>query len=175
MKKFVCILLSICVLIIFCGCDAHNNQANALIRIHIRANSNSTADQSVKLLVRDAISDYLTDELKNVKTFSAAYDTLQSKLGQISKTAGGVLRQNGFNYGVKVRLNNEFFPTRAYGEVVVESGYYDALIVELGEGKGDNWWCVIYPPLCFVSAQSAGNLSYKSLIQELWEKYFGNT
>jgi stage II sporulation protein R len=173
MKKIATILICLFLCIIFCGCDVHNNKAQALIRIHIRANSNSAVDQQVKLKVRDAVNDYLESMLGDVKTFDVAYEKLNAKLDVINKTAGDVLAQNGFKYGVRVRLNNEFFPTRAYGDVVVESGYYDALIIELGEGKGDNWWCVIYPPLCYVKASGEGSVRYKSLIKELWEKYFG--
>ncbi|MBQ7223976.1 MAG: stage II sporulation protein R [Clostridia bacterium] len=173
MKKIVTILICFSLCIIFCGCDVHNNDTQALLRIHIRANSNASADQQVKLKVRDAVNDYLERELDGVKTFDEAYKKLSQKLAVINKTAGDVLARNGFKYGVRVKLNNEFFPTRAYGDIVIESGYYDALIIELGEGKGDNWWCVIYPPLCYVKPCGEGNIQYKSLIKELWEKYFG--
>ena len=69
-----------------------------------------------------------------------------------------ILRQKGFNYVSNVKINNEYFPSRTYENTTLESGYYDAVIIELGEAKGDNWWCVMYPPLCFVNKNYARQL-----------------
>lgn len=172
MKKFACFLVFAAVAVIFCGCAEHTTlDGEALIRIHIRANSNAEADQSVKLVVRDAITEYLTAEIGGATTFAEAYDEISRRTGEIESIANAELRRNGFDYASKVRLTEEFFPTRAYENVIVESGYYDALIVELGSGEGDNWWCVIYPPLCFVSPKGAGDVRYRSIIAELWRKF----
>lgn len=167
------ILISACIFMIFCGCDAHNNQVAEyrLIRIHIRANSNDETDQSVKMRVKEAVTEYLTCELGGAKTFEEAYAGLEKRLDEIVKIADGTLKSNGFGYGARARLNNEYFPARSYEDVVVESGYYDALIVELGSGSGDNWWCVIYPPLCYVKAAPGDRIRYKSKIKELWERF----
>lgn len=156
-----------------CGC-AHTNpdEGYMLIRIHIRADSNSAADQGVKLKVRDAVTAYLEAEL-DVDDYASAYAGIEKRLDAVKALADGVLEREGFPYRARVRLNNELFPARSYGGLVVESGYYDALIIELGSGQGDNWWCVIYPPLCFLEAESAGGVVYRSKIAELWEKYFG--
>ena len=75
-----------------------------------------------------------------------------------------MLKNAGFNYHSKVAVRNELFPTRVYGDFTLEEGFYDALIVELGEAKGDNWWCVVYPPLCFTGTE---NIKYKSKILEI--------
>lgn len=160
---------------IFCGCAANTStEKYQLIRIHIRADSNEAAAQSVKLKVRDGITAYLTDELYGVTDFETAYRLLEARLDSVRAIADGILRQNGYGYGARVRLNNEYFPTRTYDGLVVESGYYDALIVELGSGKGDNWWCVIYPPLCYLTTQEgSGGFAYKSWIAELIKRYFG--
>lgn len=173
MKKILCLILSFCVFMIFCGCDAHNTleAEYRLIRIHIRADSNEQADQAVKMLVKEAVTEYLTEELNGVETFDEAYEGLKSRLDAIEEIADGVLSREGFDYKSKARLNNEYFPTRAYESVVVESGYYDALILELGSGKGDNWWCVIYPPLCYVKPTAGEGFTYKSKIKELWDRF----
>ena len=84
------------------------------------------------------------------------------------------LYANGKNYRSRVIVCREYFPTRAYESVVVESGVYDALIIELGEGAGDNWWCVIYPPLCFVKSEDDG-VRYKSRIAELWRRFISRS
>lgn len=175
MKKLLPVLLSVFLmfsLIFGVGCvHTMDNEGYKLIRIHIRANSNESADQAVKLKVRDRLSAEMTDKLSDVKTFATAYRRIEKMLDNLSDIADEVLAENGFDYKSRVRLNNEYFPTRTYEGVVVESGYYDALIVELGSGKGDNWWCVIYPPLCYVEAQAGSKVEYASLIKELWEKF----
>ena len=154
------------------GCEHTKvDEGYKLIRIHIRANSTDKADQAVKLKVRDALNAIIEDKLSDAGTFDIAYKRLEKLLPSLKKEAESELRENGFGYGARVKLNNEFFPTRTYEGVVVESGYYDALIVELGDGAGDNWWCVVYPPLCYVSAEGEGKIEYRSLIAELWRKF----
>lgn len=174
MKRTVCLLLVLLASLIICtGCVYTNlDEGYSLIRIHIRADSNDAADQAVKLKVRDAVCAYLEKELSGVTDFQSAYKGIKKRLEKIESAADEVLKREGFSYTAKARLNNEYFPTRSYEGVVVESGYYDALILELGSGKGDNWWCVIYPPLCYLEAQGQGGFQYKSKIKELWDKYF---
>ena len=94
-----------------------------------------------------------------------------AKLGEIERVAARVLRENGFSYGARASLRREQFPTRVYADATLEAGEYDALILELGSGKGDNWWCVVYPPLCFTSGN--GNVVYKSKIAEIIKRFFG--
>lgn len=173
MKKIVCFLLVLIIPVIFCGCAEHTTFAReSLIRIHIRANSNDACDQAVKLKVRDKITEYLNGEIGCARTYPEAYDGISVRLGAIERIGNDVLTREGYDYGCRARLNEEFFPTRVYESVVVDSGYYDALIVELGSGKGDNWWCVIYPPLCFVKPSgSGGEIRYRSIIVELWRKF----
>lgn len=159
---------------LFSGCDNVNRAdgtTQALIRIHIRANSNDAADQAVKMAVKAQVTAYLERELAGIDNFYAAKEGLAARLGDISTLASRTLTANGFSYGAKARLTEEFFPTRAYESVIVESGYYDALIIELGAGAGDNWWCVIYPPLCFLGSESGDKTVYHSKIKELWERF----
>lgn len=172
-KIFAVALIIFVLSMIFCGCGSNTiNDSYALIRIHIRADSNEKAAQDVKLLVRDSVTEYLSSELKGVTDFDTAYEMLSARLKRIEEIADEVLRSSGFSYSSRARLNNEFFPTRSYEGLVVESGYYDALILELGSGKGDNWWCVVYPPLCYLEAEGSGKVQYKSYIAELIKKYF---
>lgn len=157
--------------IFMCGCvHTKTDEGYKLIRIHIRANSNEAGDQAVKLKVRDKLNAMITDKVADAEVFSVAYSRLEKLLPTLKKAADEVLKENGYTYKSRVKLNNEYFPTRTYEGVVVESGYYDALIVELGEGAGDNWWCVVYPPLCYVSSEGGG-IEYRSLIAELWKKF----
>ena len=146
---------------IFCGC-IENNNSDELLRLHIRANSDSDEDQQVKLAVRDAVNEYICENVDK-SSFAEAYEDIAYKLDGISYIAASVLEQNGYYYGAKAKLANEYFPTRKYGNTTVPAGNYDALIIELGEAKGDNWWCVIYPPLCYGTS-----FEYKSIFAELF-------
>lgn len=165
-NKIVCIVLSaaifFCVSSIFFGCKDNNIYSGELLRLHIRANSSSDVDQAVKLKVRDAVNAFIADNIDKA-TFDAAYEDIGKNLGRISEIASKVLRAEGFFYGGRARLANEYFPSRMYADVVVPEGNYDALIIELGDGRGDNWWCVIYPPLCY-----GEHFKYKSFFAELF-------
>ena len=142
------------------------------LRIHIRANSNSGEDQAVKYMVRDEVVKFLTPVVAEAETREAAIRLMNENLSGIERCADGVLRAHGFTYGARAELKDEEFPTRVYGEYTLEAGIYQALIVYLGSGTGDNWWCVVYPPLCF-AGQPGENVVYKSKIKEIideWKK-----
>lgn len=151
-----------------------NENANAYLRVHIRANSNDNIDQTVKYEVKTAIVDYLTPKIAEGSTFNDVYKLLNENLESIENVANKVLENNGFNYTSNASLRDEYFPTRSYGEYTLEDGFYDALIIELGEGKGNNWWCVVYPPLCFIGAEGSNysNIKYKSKLIEIIQNFF---
>lgn len=157
-------LLTIICLTLLSGCNSQSSSVEYL-RIHIRANSNSEVDQNVKYLVKAEVVEYLTPYISECKSKETAVKTLLSQKENIEKVCDKVLENNGFNYKSKVAVRNELFPTRVYGEFTLDEGFYDALIVELGKAKGDNWWCVVYPPLCFAGNNS--NVVYKSKILEI--------
>ncbi|MCH5161282.1 MAG: stage II sporulation protein R [Clostridiales bacterium] len=153
-----------CIPSIFCACIGNNRYDGELLRLHIRANSNSDIDQSVKLAVRDAVNEYIENNIHK-SSFDEAYREIGARLNVLDEIASGVLTRHGFTYGAKSYLSNEYFPTRTYGDTTVQEGYYDALIIELGKAEGDNWWCVIYPPLCY---GDNGKFEYKSFFAELF-------
>lgn len=178
MKKILISLIGVILVFAVCLClpkvNTQQNEENSYLRVHIRANSNEVYDQSVKMKVKTAVVDYLTPKLTNGKTFNDAYNILNSNLNNIEKVCDDVLSDNGYLYKSKAYLNDEYFPTRSYGELTLENGFYDALIIELGSGKGDNWWCVVYPPLCFIGAEgnNSNNIVYKSKLLEIIENFF---
>lgn len=143
------------------------------LRIHIRANSNSQIDQSVKYKVKDSIVDYLTPWLCSVKTKQQAIEVVNKEKVNMQNIGKKVLKENGFKYSVNVKIVNEYFPTRTYNNTTLESGYYDAVIVELGDAVGDNWWCVMYPPLCFVGENTNENkITFKSRLSNWFSGLF---
>ena len=172
--KIVSVILIVVLSLFFVGCNL--GVTEDIVRIHIRANSNSSEDQSVKLKVRDRVVEYITPLIADCNNGSDVKLCLEKNLNNIKNVVDDELGVNGFSYQSNARINNEYFPSRAYGGNVFPADYYDALIVELGSGKGDNWWCVAYPPLCFVGYENneSGNIQYKSKIIELINKYFGD-
>ena len=141
------------------------------LRIHIRADSNETQAQAVKYKVKDAVVAYLTPYIAECDTKSKAESMIENRLSDIEAVADKVLCEQGFTYKSRAKINNEKFPTRNYGDYTLEQGYYDALILELGSGKGDNWWCVVYPPLCFTG--NGTHYAYRSKILEIVKDFFG--
>lgn len=140
------------------------------LRIHVRADSNSEEDQAVKYKVKDAVVEYLTPFIAECDSKEKAKTLLTERLDDIEKVAEETLKENGFTYRAKAKVKNEKFPTRNYGNLQLESGFYDALILELGSGEGDNWWCVVYPPLCFTG--EGKNYVYKSKIKEIIDEFY---
>lgn len=162
MKKFIC-CFGLFILIAVIALSLPKAEDYDYLRIHIRANSNSQIDQSVKYKVKDSIVDYLTPWLCGVKTKQQAIEVVNKEKVNMQNIGKKVLKENGFNYSVNVKIANEYFPTRTYNNTTLESGYYDAVIVELGDAVGDNWWCVMYPPLCFVGKNTNENkITFKS-------------
>ena len=139
---------------------------NEYLRIHIRANSNLAVDQAVKYQVKDQVVDFMIPLLSTCETLEESKQVISQNLSAIEKVAESVLAQNGFTYQATAEIKNEEFPTRSYGDLTLESGFYDALILNLGSGSGDNWWCVVYPPLCFVNGGASVNV-FKSRILEI--------
>ena len=174
MKKICIIFLAFFIIILSAvGLGGNSSAQTQYLRIHIRANSNLSVDQAVKYRVRDGVVEYLTPLVAECETRGEAEEKLSGRLDEIACLAGGILSEYGFSYGAKAALVNETFPTRLYGEYTLPAGEYRALIVCLGEGAGDNWWCVVYPPLCFSNV--SGNVVYKSKIAEIIEQWRVNT
>ena len=170
MKKFCISLLLIFIIIVTVAVGIKSNTNSAeYLRIHIRANSNLDSDQQVKYLVKKEIVSYLTPYVANCTSKAQATDMLVKKSRELEEKIDCILRQKGFSYSSNVVVRNEQFPTRVYGDFTLEQGFYDAVIVELGKAQGDNWWCVVYPPLCFTGDECG--VIYKSRILEIIEKF----
>lgn len=128
---------------------------NAVLRMHVIANSDSAEDQAVKLKVRDAVLAAGKDVFDGSVTAADAETVLDSEKQVLQTAAETVLRENGFDYGVRVEIGKDFFNTRTYdGKVTLPAGEYEAVRVILGEGNGQNWWCVMFPPLCLPAAEA---------------------
>lgn len=125
---------------------------HSVIRLHILANSDSTADQTQKLLVRDALLSQAAAWIPEGADFASGCEALRSHLPEIQQTAEQTLRAAGCGDAVTVSLEQTVFPTRTYGDVTLPEGDYQALRVEIGAAAGQNWWCVMYPAMCIPAA-----------------------
>ena len=186
MKKFCIIfLLSIIISLTafgFGGFSANETPRYALtsqsqvisdeyLRIHIRADSNEDSAQAVKYKVRDGVVSYLTPLVASYTTKAEAMQGVAQNIRGVCAVAEKILQENGFSYGATAEITVESFPTRVYGDYTLPAGEYTALIVRLGRGEGDNWWCVVYPPLCFAATDT--DVVYKSKIKEIIARFYG--
>ena len=162
----IALLAAIAVLVAGCGVRED------YLRLHIRANGNSAEEQALKLEVRDAVVAYLTPLAKGVSSKAEMQALIETRLAEVEQIADDVIRQNGQAYRSHAYLSYEHFPTKTYGDLTLPEGDYDAVIVELGEGAGDNWWCVAFPPLCFVASEDVegDEVVYRSLIADWFRK-----
>lgn len=125
-----------------------------LIRFHVIANSDSDKDQKLKLKVRDEVISYLQPKLENSNSIEESEKIIKNEYKTLENIIKKVISKNGYNYIVKVGLEYSNFPAKQYSSVVLPAGKYKALRIIIGEGKGKNWWCVMFPPLCFIDDQN---------------------
>lgn len=125
-----------------------------VFRLHIIANSNSVDDQSLKYKVRDAEIAYLSSISENIQSKEEVIRLVKENLETFRQIAQNVVTENGYTYSVNISVDEFYFPTKNYGDISLPAGIYDALRIELGSASGQNWWCVMFPPLCFVDVSS---------------------
>ena len=128
--------------------------AESVFRLHILANSDSKEDQELKIKVRNSLLDYMNSLCSNCKSKEEAIILVEQNKEKFREIALNTVKENGYNYDVKINIGNFQFPTKNDGDISLPAGFYDALRVEIGEAKGQNWWCVMFPPLCFVDISS---------------------
>ncbi len=176
MKKFIIILLACLSLYMFFS--KTNNQEDvripdSAIRFRVLANSNSPRDQKIKQDVRDKMQKELYTLLENTKSTKEARNLIQGNMDNFNKILQEEMADKEYSYTIDYGMHE--FPEKTYKGITYEAGEYESLLVTLGEGKGDNWWCVLFPPLCLLEAEETTNtneVEYKSFIKELIEKYF---
>lgn len=127
---------------------------DSVFRLHVLANSNSKEDQDLKYKVRDALLEYMNTLCKDTTSKEDAMTIAKEHEQNFYQIAKNIISENGFSYDVNIQIGNFPFPTKQYGDISLPAGNYDALRVEIGDGIGQNWWCVMFPPLCFVDITS---------------------
>lgn len=148
--------------------------AQTPLRLHIKANSNSKEDQAIKLSVRDAILAVSRDGIIQCEDYASACAYIKDSLEIINKTADKVLTDGGFGYKAYAQVGVFHFPDKTYQGKVYPEGDYQALSVTLGKGEGENWWCVMFPPLCITEVdKTEQETEFTSFFAELFEYIFG--
>lgn len=143
------------------------------IRLRVLANSNSDFDQKTKYKVRDVLQKELYDLLQNTRGVEEARKLIQSNMGSFDQKIGEILKNENIDYEYQLDYGIHYFPEKEYKGITYDEGNYESLLVTLGEGKGDNWWCVLFPPLCLLEAEETtkDKVEYKFFLQELIDKY----
>lgn len=147
-----------------------------VLRFHVLANSDDEEDQNLKLAVRDAVGSYMQKKLAGVDDLEECEQIVNENLDEIQEVAAETIAQNGYDYDVTAELEYTSFPVKSYGSYTFPAGEYEALRVVIGEGKGHNWWCVMYPNMCFsgsmyeVVDEQAGEKLREVLTTEEYEK-----
>ena len=161
LKKILSVIFVIITLVLTCF---NVNAKSDVVRIHIRANSNSEGDQQVKLLVRDEINEFLAPLLVQAKTKSEAESIIKENIPRLEEIARSTAKCN-----VSVELKQEYFPEKTYNQRVYPEGEYTALIISIGSGQGRNWWCVAFPAMCYTTSKE-NKPQYKWFFVEFLER-----
>lgn len=177
MKKIILIILGFLVIVILSNKNMVEEIVipNESIRIRVIANSNSIEDQNLKKKVKKSIQYEMGKLLKDAKTIDEVRSILNDNLVDVKYTVEKVLtEQNKSDLNFDVNFGKNYFPQKVYKGVSYNEGYYESIVIKLGESKGDNWWCVLFPPLCLLdeSEEDISNVEYKSFVKEIIDKYF---
>lgn len=157
-KRIFIILFLLSIFIILSAISYVNavssNISDGVFRLHVIANSDSNYDQELKYKVRDKLLQYMNSISINCKSKGEVIELAKNQLDKLYDIAKQEILDNGYSYDVKIKVGNFDFPTKQYGDISLPAGNYDALRVEIGNASGQNWWCVMFPPLCFVDVTS---------------------
>ncbi len=158
MKRILLILILFVVYLLLSISSYANSVSSDLsksvFRLHVIANSNSKEDQELKYAVRDELINYMNSLFKDISTKQEAIQIANENKDEFYRIAKKVIDDKGFNYNVNIDIGNFSFPTKVYGDISLPAGFYDALKVQIGSASGKNWWCVMFPSLCFVDVSN---------------------
>ncbi|WP_297630179.1 stage II sporulation protein R [uncultured Clostridium sp.] len=187
MKRLTSIILVVGSIFLVLGCGSnigkmgegegitytYEDVKDKLIRFHVLANSNSDEDQELKLKVKDEVIKYMEPILKESENLAMSRELLKENEDKIMNIAKSIIKSEGYDYEVKIELKKENFPEKIYGNIILPQGEYEAFRILIGDYKGENWWCVMFPPLCFTDV-TKGEVAYEET-KERMESTLGNT
>jgi stage II sporulation protein R len=173
MKKIVVGILIVVTLTMFREISIGQNIIpNEAIRLRVLANSNSSYDQEIKEKVSAELQGNVYSLLKKANNIDEARTIIKSNLDTFNNSVSTVLKKENYSPNYTIDFGSHYFPDKQYKGIKYDKGYYESLLVKIGEGKGNNWWCVLFPPLCLLEAEESTDVEYKFFVQELIDKFF---
>lgn len=174
MKRFFIIFILFLVLVIYI--DKYDSNYYVIpddsIRIRIIANSDSFDDQYIKIKVKQLIEPVIEEDLSNSSSLKESRFIIKNNLDKYDSMIYSYLVDNSYNDKFSINYGSNYFPEKEYKGVKYESGNYESLVIKLGSGMGDNWWCVMFPPICSLEVEENSDIEYKVFVKELFDKYF---
>ena len=174
MKKAIFLFIGIIVTYIIIGnvVAKSNLIPDEAIRIRVIANSNSEYDQEIKRKVKETIEYDMYNLLKNTKELEEARGIIKNNLDSVENNIYTLLQKEKYPLNFNVNFGLNYFPKKEFKGIIYDEGYYESVVVTLGEGLGDNWWCVLFPPLCMIEAEESTEVEYTTMVEEIINKYF---
>ena len=174
MKKVLLMLIGIIFTYMIIGNVVATNDMipDDAIRIRVIANSNSEYDQSIKNKVKENVEYDMYNLLKNTKEINEARELIKENLGYLKYDIDSTLQKENYNMPFTVNFGLNYFPKKEFKGVTYDEGYYESVVITLGEGLGDNWWCILFPPLCSLEAEESTDVEYTTMVKTIIDKYF---
>lgn len=175
MKKTIFVILIIIISIfVYINVNAEVIIPNDAIRVRVVPNSNSVVDQNMKEKVKNYVSNYMTLKLDKVMDVNEARNIINDSIDELNQDIEKMFQDNGYDMDFTINFGENHFPDKAYKGIIYNEGDYESLVVYIGEARGDNWWCVLFPPLCLLEADEndTGEVEYKTLVGEVIDKIF---
>ena len=175
MKKIIFIIIVFIISIfVYINVNAEIVIPNNAIRIRVLANSNNVIDQNIKKEVSNYVSEYMYVKLKDVKDVGEANIIINDSISDLNDKIKDIFNKNNYDMNYSINFGDNYFPDKSYKGVLYKKGIYKSLVISIGNAEGDNWWCVLFPPLCLLEADEldTGEVEYKTIISEMIEKYF---
>jgi len=174
MKKSIIIFTLIILIYVLIGniITINNIIPDDAIRIRVIANSNSEYDQKIKEKVKVTIESDMYKLLNNTMDLDDARNIINNNLIKVEKNIYNTLRKENYQMPFTIKYGLNYFPEKEFKGIKYKEGYYESVVVTLGEGLGDNWWCVLFPPLCMLEAEESTNVEYTTIVKTLIDKYF---
>lgn len=174
MKRFFIIFILFLTLVIYI--DKYDSNYYVIpddsIRIRIIANSDSFDDQYIKIKVKQLIEPVIEEDLSNSSSLKESRSIIKDNLNKYDSMISSYLVDNAYSDKLSISYGSNYFPEKEYKGVKYESGNYESLVIKLGSGMGDNWWCVMFPPICSLEVEENSDIEYKVFVKELFDKYF---
>ena len=173
MKKFLILLaLTTCIIILISNKEDYYIIPKEAIRFRIIANSNSTKDQFIKIKVKQNLETKLKEDFSTSTSIEESRNIVNNNIDIYSNIVQNTLNEYNYDKGFNINYGMNYFPEKIYKGVKYEEGEYESLVIKLGEGKGDNWWCVLFPPICQYEENNNNKIEYRLFVKDIINKYF---